>query len=78
MKKKRKQLTDQHNLSSASFKQSFLKSQLKLEANLIMSKNPPKFIERKSVTTIDRENKSSKLKVLGNRLLIIKKLIPTI
>jgi hypothetical protein len=73
-KKKRNPLPDPHNLSSASSKQSFLNSQFKLEANLIKSKNPPKFLEKKSVVTIDRETKSSILQELGNRLLMIEKI----
>ena len=45
-----------------------------MEAKLIKSKNPLKFLAKKTVTTIERETKSSKLKELGNRLLIIEKI----
>ena len=73
-KKKTKSIPDQHNPSSESTKQSFLNNHFKLEAKLIKSKNPPKFLAKKTVTTIERETKSSKLKELGNRLLMIEKI----
>ena len=54
-KKKTKSIPDQHNPSSESTKQSYLNNHFKLEANLIKSKNPLKFLAKKTVTTIERD-----------------------